>query len=91
MRNYETTILLPGSLSEQQVEEKKAQLQEFFGSEAEIDDQGVQKLAYQIKKNRDARYLMVRFQSEPADIETLHNKLKLDEGVLRHLIIVPEN
>jgi small subunit ribosomal protein S6 len=91
MRNYETTVLLPGSLSEQQVEDKKDQLRRYFGDEAEIEDQGVQKLAYKIKHNRDAHYLLVRHRSEPVQIDQLRNKLKLDEEILRHLIIAPED
>jgi ribosomal protein S6 len=45
------------------------------------------KMAYQIKKNRFGFYCLVNFSSEPKNIKEIDNYLKMNNKVLRHIII----
>jgi ribosomal protein S6 len=45
------------------------------------------KMAYPIKKNRFGFYCLVNFSSEPKNIKEIDNYLKMNNEVLRHIII----
>ena len=48
------------------------------------------KLAYEIKGLRRGTYLLVYFRAKPSIINTLDNELRLDEKVIRHMIVKHE-
>jgi small subunit ribosomal protein S6 len=51
------------------------------------DDWGVKTLAYPIKKQSEANYLYLEAEMEPSALPKLEGKIKLDEVLLRHLIV----
>ena len=51
------------------------------------DDWGVKALAYPINKQKDAHYMYYELEMETQDVKTLETKIKLDEVLLRHLIV----
>ena len=46
------------------------------------------KLAYEIKKQKRATFLLVFFEALPEKIAPLNREIQLTEGILRHLILV---
>ena len=46
------------------------------------------KLAYEIKKQKRATFLLVFFEIHPEKITLLNREIQLTEGILRHLILV---
>ncbi len=46
------------------------------------------KLAYEIKKQKRATFLLVFFEAPPEKISLLNREIQLTEGILRHLILV---
>jgi len=58
-----------------------------------IDRWGMRKLAYSsvsLKRRRQGYYVLYQFAAEPALLPPLKQILKLDEGVLRHMVIAVE-
>ena len=51
---------------------------------------GRRRLAYQIQGARDATYVLYRFTSAPARVLDLERELKLDERVIRYLVVREE-
>ncbi len=51
------------------------------------DDWGVKTFAYPIKKLTEGRYMHYQIEVDGAGIKALESKLKLDEVLLRHLIV----
>jgi small subunit ribosomal protein S6 len=51
---------------------------------------GRQKLAYQIRKQTEGIYVQVNFQLPPNACRDLERNLRIDEQVLRHLVVRPE-
>ena len=51
------------------------------------DDWGVKPLAYQIKKRDQAQYLHFTAEIDPGKISSLEQAIRLDENLLRHLIV----
>ncbi len=48
------------------------------------------KLAYEIKKQKRATFLLVFFEALPEKIGPLNREIQLTEGILRHLVLVHE-
>jgi ribosomal protein S6 len=46
-----------------------------------------QRLSYTLAKHNDGYCLCLRFEAKPADLESLSQRLKANQDVLRHLII----
>ncbi len=85
MRNYETTVVLMPELEADRLEAKLEQLRQLFGEKTEIKDQGVQRLAFKIKRHTQAHYLLIYHQNEPEKIVGIEAKLRLDETVIRFM------
>lgn len=51
---------------------------------------GRRQLAYAIRKHTEGIYVMVNFQLAPGATRELERNLKLDEQIIRHLIVRPD-
>jgi small subunit ribosomal protein S6 len=91
---YELTLILASTLDEATQEAKMAKVQEILGAAGghveQVDKWGRRGLAYEIKGRRDGIYLFVRFRAPAKALPELDRILKLDEGILRHLVVVGE-
>lgn len=54
------------------------------------EDWGVKPLAYPIKKFTEAAYIYFEFETDPKGIKILEDKIKLEEELLRHLLVKVE-
>ena len=88
MRKYETIFILQPELSEDEIKSVTAKAQDvissYNGECLRMDDWGIRKLAYPIKKSARGRYYYLRFDGESALIAELERRLRLDEKVLRY-------
>jgi len=88
---YELTYIISGNLPEDQhppVLEKVSSL--LNQAQAQIvlnEDLGKKKLAYPIKNLRHGFYKTMTFYLEPAKLKAIENELKLENKILRFLII----
>ncbi len=89
---YELVLILDPTIEENQVADKFARLEELLKSqEAEIVgmlDWGKRKLAYQIKKKDNGIYRVYRFDAKPEVIAEIERRLKIDEQVMRYLVVL---
>jgi small subunit ribosomal protein S6 len=51
---------------------------------------GRQKLAYQMRKQTEGIYVQVNFQLPPSASRDLERSLRIDEQVIRHLVVRPD-
>ena len=88
MRKYETIFILNPELSEDDIKSVTAKAQDvissYKGECLRMDDWGIRKLAYPIKKSARGRYYYLRFDGNSALIAELERRLRLDEKVLRY-------
>jgi small subunit ribosomal protein S6 len=91
MRKYETIFILQPELSEDDIKTVTAKAQDvissYKGECLRMDDWGIRKLAYPIKKSARGRYYYLRFDGESTLIAELERRLRLDEKVLRYQTI----
>ena len=88
MRKYETIIILQPELGEDDINVVTTKVQDvitsFKGELHRMDDWGVRKLAYSIRKCARGRYYYVRYDGVAEMIAELERRIRLDEKVLRY-------
>ncbi len=52
-----------------------------------VDDWGKRKLAYEINGLADADYTLIDFQADPSSIAELDRVLRINDTVMRHMIV----
>ncbi|MHA1540865.1 MAG: 30S ribosomal protein S6 [Alphaproteobacteria bacterium] len=91
MKTYETTIVFRRDLTPQQVEDLAKNYEKHLtkngGRLHKIENWGLQALAYPIKKNTKAYYMMLITDTKIEELNETHRLLGLDESILRFLSI----
>jgi small subunit ribosomal protein S6 len=94
-RTYEATFILSPTLDDGGVEAQIAKIEEMIGREQGVakawDKWGKRRLAYEIKDQSDGYYAFLEFEAEPQAITPLQAAFRLDESILRHMIIVKDD
>ena len=94
MNKYELIFILkadqPDSEMEARVERVKSILNDHEGTVTQENPWGVRRLAYEIAHETRGNYMFLRFTSEGAAVAELDKFLRMDDQVLRHLVVVDE-
>ena len=89
MAYYESVLVFRQDLTESQVKEKAAKftdvIKELGGDVKSTEFWGLKNLAYIIRKNRKAHYVMLNIELDGAKITELERRLRIDEDVIRFL------
>lgn len=89
MAFYESVLVFRQDLTEPQVKEKAAKftdiIKELGGDVKSTEFWGLKNLAYVIRKNRKAHYVMLNIELPGAQISELERRSRIDEDVIRFL------
>jgi small subunit ribosomal protein S6 len=92
VRKYETIFIIVTNLNEAdtkaQIEAVKKFITDNQGTIVTVEDWGKKKLAYEIKKEKYGNYVFVTFDSEPKLVAPLDRFLRLNENIIRHLVVI---
>jgi small subunit ribosomal protein S6 len=92
MREYETVFILDPKLDESEVKGEIDKVESLIsglsGEVVSIEPAGKKRLAYQIRGNTEGYYTLITFKSEPSSIAEIERLYKLNEKVLRHIIVI---
>lgn len=95
MRHYETMFILKPTLVEEEIKAKIELFKEVItknGGEIETClDMGMRNLAYEIEKNKRGYYFVIYFKAQPSLIAELERNYRINEDVLRFIVIKYEN
>ncbi|BDQ26371.1 30S ribosomal protein S6 [Helicobacter heilmannii] len=95
MKHYETMFILKPTLVEEELKSKIAFYQEVITNQggviANTLDMGARHLAYEIQKHKRGYYFVIYFQAEPAAVLELERLYRINEDVLRFIILKYEN
>lgn len=87
MRRYETIFITHPDLTEEELSELKEKirsiLSQFKGDLIKLDDWGVKKLTFEIRKNSRGRYFLLDYSAGKDLIRELERNLRLNDRVLR--------
>lgn len=91
MNLYYLTLILKPDLEEKEQKELLDQVKKkMLGEDGKIEKEdmwGVREFAYPIKRQKKGYYTHFEFQSDPKVIKGLDKNLKLEEDILRYLLV----
>ncbi len=94
MRSYEVMVILDPSLEERTVQPSLDKylnvIRKDGGSVDNVEVWGKRRLAYEIKKNDEAIYAVIKLQAEPATVKEFDRQLTLNESILRTKVLRPD-
>ncbi|MBM3205622.1 30S ribosomal protein S6 [Candidatus Shapirobacteria bacterium] len=94
MIDYELTLVLSADLSSEDqkklIEKIKKTIEEQKGKIEKQEDWGKKELAYPIKKKKMGFYFWWEAKLDPESLSKIDKKLKMEEEVLRYLILRKE-
>ena len=94
MKKYELIFILKADQPESEMEARVARVKEILkdhdGEVTQVNHWGVRRLAYEIKHESRGNYMFLRFKSEGTAVAALEKALRLDEHILRFLVVVDE-
>ena len=90
MNSYESVIIVKPNLEEnkiKEIENKYCNLIKEYGELEDIENKGQKMLAYEIKGNKEGLYIIFYFKSEVSFIEELERQYRIDENILKFIVI----
>jgi len=91
LRKYETVIVIDSLLKPEEIDSIISKYERFIsangGTVESLDRWGKRRLAYEINKRQYGFYVFVRFDGPPAMIKQLDREYRLNESLLRTMII----
>jgi len=94
MRAYEVMVILDPSLDERTIEPSLDKylnvIRKDGGSIESLDVWGRRRMAYEIKKNAEGIYAVVKLTAEPATVKEFDRQLTLNESILRTKVLRPD-
>ena len=94
-RQYEAVYIFDSALEEAAITEKlnrfHALIQQPGEDTIKVNHWGKRTLAYPIKKRETGYYVVANFEAQAAKLPEFERAIKLDDGVLRFLVVVNEH
>lgn len=90
MNKYENVVIVDPKLDEEalsKVIDRFTKLINKHGKVFSVENNGLQELAYEIQKNKDAYYVIFTFESNPDFIEELQRNYRITDEILKFLVI----
>lgn len=92
-RQYEAVYVFDSALEDATVNERLERYAELLGTPGDmtVDHWGRRQLAYPIGRRENGYYVLTRFSAEADVLPEYERALKLDEGLIRHLLTLYEH
>lgn len=95
MNKYEIAVVLGADIEDEEraaiIDRIKGLVERFQGNVTNVDEWGKKKLAYEIRKQTEAFYYFIHFETENSDCPNeLEAQLGIMDKVLRYLIVKEE-
>ena len=93
MRQYEAVYVFDSTLEDTAITDKLDRFHGLLGKPADMQltQWGRRQLAYQIGRRDTGYYVIARFGAEPTTLPEYERAIKLDDGIVRHLITLYEH
>jgi len=91
MRQYELAFIISPDLEDEGIKATVEGVQQLIANQGgqvnDVNAWGRRRLAYPIRKKREGYYVVMQLQLPPEAVKEVERNLKLNESILRHLII----
>jgi small subunit ribosomal protein S6 len=93
-RQYEVVYIFDSALEEAAINERLARfnalIQRAGAEPPQVNHWGKRTLAYPVKKHETGYYVVAKFDADPTALPEFERAIKLDDGVMRFLVVVSE-
>jgi small subunit ribosomal protein S6 len=89
-RDYEMALIVDTQENADETVKRYESLLAEHGTVVNVDRWGVRRLAYEIHKRQQGDYTFFLFRADPGAVAGVDRVCRLDEAVLRHLILQTE-
>lgn len=93
MNKYESVIIINPNLEGEAIKalvEKFSNLINNNGKVESVEEVGKKKLAYEIKKNKEGYYIVIKFESKPEAITELERVYRITDEVIKFIVVKEE-
>ena len=93
MNKYESVIIINPNCTPEAIkalEEKVTGLINSNGKVESVENMGKKKLAYEIKKNTEATYMLFNFEAKPDSIAELERNYRITDDILKFIVVRKE-
>ena len=93
MNKYESVIIINPNCSDEAIkalEDRFTGLINENGKIESVENMGKKRLAYEIKKNREAFYMLINFEAKPDSIAELERNYRISDDVLKFIVVRKE-
>lgn len=90
MNKYETVIILSKNLNEKEIDEVNNKLVDVIkqdGKVEQIEKLGLKKLAYEIRKQKEAYYVVLTYKTIPDTIRELERVMRITDEILKFITV----
>jgi small subunit ribosomal protein S6 len=94
MNKYESVIIVTPTMNDKQqkeIENKYAKLINKNGKVENFENLGKRRLAYEIRKNKEGIYMQFNFKSEASFVSELERQYRIDENIIKFIVIRMED
>ena len=93
MNKYESVIIINPSVDEEGVKNLTKKFTDLINTEGKVekvDELGKRKLAYEVKKNNEAYYVVIYFEAKPTLIAELERNYRITDDIIKFIVIKEE-
>ena len=87
MNKYETVFIIDQKVEEAGIKELIQKFSDLINSDGKVEEMGKRKLAYEIKKNKEAYYVAINFEANPSLIKELERVYRITDEVIKFIVI----
>ena len=94
MNKYELALVVSAKIEDDArtavVEKAKEYITRAGGTVTEVEEAGKKRLAYEIRKMKEAYYYFIHFESETTTPGEIEERIRIMDGVIRYLCVKQE-
>ena len=94
MNKYESVVIVNPNLEEESVKnliKKFSDLINTDGNIISVEEIGKRRLAYEIKKQKEGFYIVIKFEAKPELIAELERNYRIEDSVMKFLSVRKED
>ena len=93
MNKYESVVIVNPNLEEESIKnlvKKFSDLINTDGTVTSVEEMGRRKLAYEIKKQKEGFYVVIKFEAKPELIAELERNYRITDEVMKFMVVKEE-
>jgi len=93
MNKYESVVIINPSLEAESIKALISKISDLINTNGKVnsvEELGNKKLAYEIKKNKEGYYVVIKFEAKPELIAELERVYRITDEVIKFIVVKEE-